>query len=244
MNIALITGGSAGLGLATARELAERNWTLILDGRNPDRLREVRSELSRRTKVTAIAGDVADAGHRRALMTALAQAGRLDLLMNNASTLGPIPLRPLVEIEPEQLHQVLAVNAIAPLELIRSALGFLLAGDGVVLNVSSDAAIEHYERWGAYGLSKAALDHASATLAAENPGLRIYSFDPGDMRTQMHQQAFLGEDISDRPDPATVVPTLLQLLGAGGAQRRASGRYRVADPGLGATDDHSATARN
>jgi NAD(P)-dependent dehydrogenase (short-subunit alcohol dehydrogenase family) len=219
---ALITGASKGLGRALARALSERGWHLILDARSSAALSAVAADLP---SVVAIRGDVSDAGHREALAAAVRAAGRLDLLVNNASDLGPSPLPALGRYPLEALRAVYETDVVAPLGLVQLLLPPLRAAGGVVLNISSDAAVEAYPGWGGYGSAKAALDQASAVLAVEEPDLRVYVVDPGDMRTDMHQAAFPGEDISDRPEPETVVPTLLRLLDA----RPASGRYRAAD---------------
>jgi len=160
-------------------------------------------------EVVTVEGDVADAAHRRALVEA--SGGRVDLLVNNASALGPSPLPALAEYPLDALEQVYRVNALAPLALVQLALPLMPAG-GRILNVSSDAAVEAYEGWGGYGSSKAALEQLSGVLAAEHPELRVYTVDPGDMRTQMQQDAFPGEDISDRPPPEQSVPGLLALI--------------------------------
>ena len=222
MPVALITGASRGLGLALARELSSQGWHLILDARGEDLLRAATASLAR---VTAIAGDVTDPGHLDALASEVRAHGRLDLLVNNASTLGGSPLPSLAEFGPVAFTRLLAVNVAAPLALTQAVLAELRAAAGMVVNVSSDAAIEAYEGWGGYGASKAALDHLSAVWAREEPTVRFLSFDPGDMRTQMHQEAFPDEDISDRPDPETVVPALLYLL----ASSAPSGRYKGSD---------------
>jgi len=219
MTIALITGGSAGLGLALVQTLATPGSTVITDARDPDRLAAVGA-----TSVVTIAGDVADSEHRAALVAEVERLGRLDLLVHNASTLGPVPLRPLREVSEQDLVHTWTVNAGAPVALTRALLPWLRASGGVLLSVSSDAAVEHYPTWGAYGASKAALDHLMLTIAAEE-GLTAYAVDPGDMRTAMHQAAFPGEDISDRPEAATVVPAFLELL----RRRPPSGRYRAAE---------------
>ncbi len=208
---ALITGASRGLGLALARALAARGWRLIIDARGAEALEAERGELARHTQVTAIAGDVTDPGHRAELAAAVAKAGGLDALVNNAGVLGPSPQPALLEYPMEVLEGVYRANAIAPLALLQ-AVQHLLKPGARVINVTSDAAVEAYEGWGGYGSSKAALEQISAVLAAENPGLRVYRVDPGDMRTQMHQDAFPGEDISDRPLPEESVPGLLELL--------------------------------
>lgn len=223
--VALITGGSAGLGLALAHGLADRGWSLVLDARGADALKEAADDLAGRTDVVPLAGDVTDAEHRADLVDAVAELGRLDLLVNNASYLGLSPLQQLAEYDLDELRRVYEVDVVAPIALTQALLPQLTAAAGVVLNISSDAAVEAYEGWGGYGSAKAALDQATAVLAAENPGLAIYAVDPGDLRTAMHQAAFPDEDISDRPEPATVVPAFLGLLDS----RPASGRYRAAE---------------
>src|SRR4051794_27076580 len=220
---ALITGASRGLGRALAAALNERGWRLVVDGRDADRLAATVAGLPRPDLVTAIPGDVADPRHRAALAEATGPA--LDLLVNNASDLGPSPLPPLARLRTDDLQAVLAVNTVAPLALVQLTLPALERASGRVLNISSDAAVEAYPGWGGYGASKAALDQLSAVLAVEHPALRVYAVDPGDMRTDMHQAAFPGEDIGDRPEPETVVPTLLRLVG----DDLPSGRYRAAD---------------
>ena len=220
--VAIVTGASRGLGLALARALAERGWRLIVDARTGDELAAAAAGLD---GATAIAGDVSDPAHRRALVAAAEEAGRLDLLVNNASTLGASPLPPLAEYPLDTLERVLRVNVLAPLALVQAALPLLARSSGRILNLSSDAAIEPYEGWGGYGASKAALDQLSNVLAAEQPELRVYAVDPGDMNTQMHQDAFPGEDISDRPPPESAVPGLLELVEGD----RPSGRYRAAE---------------
>jgi NAD(P)-dependent dehydrogenase (short-subunit alcohol dehydrogenase family) len=222
MPVALITGASAGLGLALARALAERAWTLVIDGRGAKALDRARDELAGRTEIVAIPGDVSDPAHRRALATSF---GRLDLLVNNASELGPSPLPRLAEYPLDQWDEMYRVNVLAPLALIQLALPALTEARGTVVDISSDAAVEAYQGWGGYGSAKAALDQLTAVLGAEHPELAVYSFDPGDMRTATHQRAFPGEDISDRPEPETVVPSMLGLIDA----RPVSGRYRAAD---------------
>ncbi len=208
---ALITGASRGLGLALARRLAREDWTLIIDARGAEALGATRAELAQLTRVIAIPGDVADEEHRRELAGAVRDAGGLDALINNASVLGLSPQPPLLDYPIEVLEEVYRANVIAPLALIQSVRDELKPG-ARILNVTSDAAVEPYEGWGGYGSSKAALEQISAILGAENPSLRVYRVDPGDMRTQMHQEAFPGEDISDRPLPEESVPGLLELL--------------------------------
>jgi NAD(P)-dependent dehydrogenase (short-subunit alcohol dehydrogenase family) len=208
---ALITGASRGLGLALARRLAREDWTLIIDARGAEALEATRAELAQLTRVIAIPGDVTDEEHRRALAGAAHEAGGLDALVNNASVLGPSPQPTLLDYPIEVLEEVYRANTIAPLALIQSVRNELKPG-ARILNVTSDAAVEPYEGWGGYGSTKAALEQLSAILAAENPSLRVYRVDPGDMRTQMHQEAFPGEDISDRPLPEESVTGLLELL--------------------------------
>ncbi len=209
MPAALVTGASRGLGLALARGLAARGWRLVIDARTAVDLEAARSELAARTEVAAVAGDVAEERHRRELLAAA--GGRLDALVNNASALGPSPLPRLAAYPPEALEEVYRVNALAPVRLVQMALPLLGRGARIV-NVTSDAAVEPYEGWGGYGSSKAALEQLTRVLAAEQPDLRVYAYDPGDMRTRMHQEAFPGEDISDRPPPDESVPGLLALL--------------------------------
>ena len=220
--VALVTGGSAGLGLALSRALAEQGWRVITDGRSAEKFKE--ADLPE--GVTVIVGDLTDADHRERLLAEVESAGRLDLLVHNASTLGPLPMRALAEVEIADLQHVWRTNIGGPLVLTSTLLPWLKVADGVLISISSDAAVNHYETWGLYGASKAALDHVTLTYGAET-GLRAYAVDPGDMRTAMHQDAFPGEDISDRPLPETVVPHLLALLDA----RPESGRYRAEDFG-------------
>ena len=225
MAVALITGASRGLGRALARTLAARNWALVLDARGTPDLDAVAQELAGWTRVVALAGDVADAEHRAALAAAVTELGSLDLLVNNASVLGPSPQPALADYPLDEFSRVYDVNVVAPLGLTQLLLPALTEAGGRIVNVSSDAAVEPYPGWGGYGSAKAALDQVTAVLAAERPDLRVYGFDPGDMRTDLHQQAFPGEDISDRPEPETVVPALLRLIDGD----LPSGRYRVAD---------------
>ncbi|HEY4828317.1 MAG TPA: SDR family NAD(P)-dependent oxidoreductase [Solirubrobacteraceae bacterium] len=209
MPLAIITGSSRGLGLALARALAQREWALVIDARGAQALERAARELGRMTEVVALPGDVSDDWHRGALLDAAGD--HVDLLVNNASLLGPSPQPSLGRYPLETLERVYRINVLAPLALTQLALPRMPDG-GVILNVSSDAATEPYAGWGGYGSSKAALDQLSAILAEEHPTLRIYSVDPGDMRTQMHQEAFPGEDISDIPAPETSVPGLLRLI--------------------------------
>lgn len=225
--VALVTGASEGLGRALALALARDGWALVVDARRPAPLEAVRSELATAgaPDVVAVPGDVTDPAHRDALRGAVAGLGRLDLLVHNASTLGASPQPHLEALDADVLRRVLETNLVAPQDLTRVVLPHLAAARGTVLAVSSDAAVAHYEGWGAYGASKAALDHLTQTWAAEHPEIAWYAVDPGDMRTQMHQDAFPGEDIGDRPPPEQVVPRLLALLGG----RPSSGRLRAAD---------------
>ena len=208
----MITGASKGLGRALAEALAERGWALVIDARGEGDLKDAATELSQRTEVRAIAGDVTDEEHRRQLVSAATELGRLDALVNNASLLGPSPQPALAAYPLAALDQVYRVNVFGPLALIQATLPLLSQSDGRILNVTSDAAVEGYEGWGGYGSSKAALEQLTNVLAAEHPAVRVYWVDPGDMRTQMHQDAFPGEDISDRPLPDVAIPGLLQLI--------------------------------
>lgn len=219
MHTALVTGGSAGLGLALVRALAASEVAVVTDGRSPGALARIDSP-----GVTVVPGDVADPDHRADLVGVIERLGGLDLLVHNASTLGPLPMRPLRDLGHDDLRIAWEVNVAAPLELTRALLPALRRCDGVLLSITSDAAVEHYPTWGAYAATKVALEHLTLTLASEEE-LTGYAVDPGDMRTQMQRDAFPGEDISDRPEPASVVPALLALLD----RRPASGRYRVAD---------------
>ncbi len=220
--MALVTGGSAGLGRALARALAADGWDVVTDGRSAEKFKEADLPAG----VAVVVGDLTDAEHRDRLVAEVAGRGRLDLLVHNASTLGPLPMRPLAEVDIPDLAHVWRTNVGGPLVLTSALLPWLREASGVLLSISSDAAVNHYETWGLYGASKAALDHVTLTYAAES-GLTGYAVDPGDMRTAMHQDAFPGEDISDRPLPESVVPRLLGLL----ADRPASGRYRAEDLG-------------
>jgi NAD(P)-dependent dehydrogenase (short-subunit alcohol dehydrogenase family) len=224
--VALITGASRGLGLALARGLAARGWSLIIDARSAEALSAAAAELSALTTVRAIAGDVAEPGHRAALVEAARDLGGLDALVNNAGALGPSPQPNLLDYPLDVLAQVYASNVFAPLGLIQAARDVIKAGAAIV-NVTSDAGVEGYPGWGGYGSSKAALEQLSRVLAAEQPDWRVYWTDPGDMRTQMHQDAFPGEDISDRPLPDVSVPGLIALIEGG----YPSGRYKAQSVG-------------
>jgi NAD(P)-dependent dehydrogenase (short-subunit alcohol dehydrogenase family) len=228
MRTALITGATRGLGLALARALAGRGWSLIIDGRDADRLRAVRDELARITHVAAIAGDVGDPDHRRELAVLARGHAGLHAVINNAGALGPTPLPPVLELGDDDLLDLVRTNVAAPIALLRAVRESLQPGARIV-NVTSDAAVNAYPGWGAYGASKAALEQLSSVLAAElavvRPDLRVYWVDPGDMRTDMHQAAFPGEDISDRPEPESRVRGFVRLL----EEELPSGRYRVED---------------
>jgi NAD(P)-dependent dehydrogenase (short-subunit alcohol dehydrogenase family) len=219
---AIITGASRGLGLALARRLAEDGWALIIDARGEEALEHARAALARHTRVVAIPGDVADRGHRAAISEAAHEAGGVDALVNNASILGPSPQPDLLDYPLDVLEEVYRKNVISPLALIQD-LSTELKPQARIINVTSDAAVEPYEGWGGYGSSKAALEQLSNILAAENPGLRVYRVDPGDMRTRMHQEAFPNENISDRPLPEESVPGFLELL----TDDLPSGRYEA-----------------
>ena len=213
--VAIITGASRGLGWALAVDLVRDGWAVVADARRgpfPE-------------GVHGVPGDITDADHRAALIDTATALGGIDLLVNNASTLGPSPLPRLADLPVDAIGDVFRTNAGAPLALVQLALPHLRRRAGAIVNITSDAAVEAYEGWGMYGASKAALDQLSRVLGAEEPGIRVWAFDPGDMRTQMHQDAFPGEDISDRPEPETVVPALRRLL----TERPPSGRIRAAD---------------
>ncbi len=226
MPVALVTGASRGLGRAMATSLAVDGWDLVVDGRRDRPLGEVGRALRRfGTRVETIAGDVTDADHRGALMAAADALGSLHLVVNNASALGATPLPALDRYPLDALRRIYEVNVFAPLALVQAALPRLRVGRGTIVAVSSDAAVEAYEGWGGYGSSKAALDQIHAVLAVEEPEVHVYRFDPGDMRTEMQQAAFPGEDIADRPEPESVVPVIRRLIDSGAP----SGRYRAGD---------------
>jgi NAD(P)-dependent dehydrogenase (short-subunit alcohol dehydrogenase family) len=223
MPIAIITGASRGLGFALARSLAGDGWGLVVDARGAIDLEYAADELSVHTEVVAIPGDVSDPKHREELISAAGP--RIDLLVNNASVLGPSPQPTLARYPLAELERVYRVNVLAPLALAQLVLP-RLPETGAIINVTSDAAVEAYQGWGGYGSAKAALEQLSAILAAEHPDRRIYAVDPGDMRTQMQQEAFPGEDISDRPPPEESVPGLRRLIDG----TAPSGRYRAREP--------------
>jgi NAD(P)-dependent dehydrogenase (short-subunit alcohol dehydrogenase family) len=224
MPVAVITGASQGLGLALAHTLAATGWSVVADARDAVRLDAAVADLPGGPHL-AVPGDVTDSWHRGALAASAADLGGADLLVNNASTLGASPLPRLADLEPDTYLRTFEVNVVAPIALTSLLLPQLRAREGRVLNVTSDASVEAYETWGGYGSSKAALDHATRVLAAEEPGLRVYAVDPGDLRTAMHQAAFPDDDISDRPEPASVVPRLMALV-VGDVP---GGRHRAAD---------------
>ncbi|WP_081238959.1 SDR family NAD(P)-dependent oxidoreductase [Streptomyces viridosporus] len=222
MPVAIITGASKGLGEALAGALAARGWDLVLDARGAVPLAEAAGAVSAHgTRVVALPGDVTDAGHRAELVAAAERLGGVDLLVHNASALGAEPLVRLEELSLDGLRRALEVNLVAALGLVQEALPRLRASRaGTVVAVSSDAGAEAYETWGGYGASKAALDHLAAVLAVEEPGLRVWAVDPGDMATDLYAAA-VPDDDAPRPEPARVVPAFLRLLD----ERPASGRY-------------------
>jgi NAD(P)-dependent dehydrogenase (short-subunit alcohol dehydrogenase family) len=222
MKNALVTGASRGLGLALARQLVEKGWGLVIDARGKKALEKALEELSAKTKVIAVAGDVTAESHRKKLLKAAHELGGLDALVNNASLLGPSPQPPLLQYPLDVLEHVYRANVIAPLAIVQS-LYPALRPNACIVNVTSDAGVEAYGGWGGYGSSKAALEHLSHILAEENPSLRVYWVDPGDMRTQMQQEAFPDEDISDRPLPEESVPGLMALIEG----QLPSGRYQA-----------------
>jgi NAD(P)-dependent dehydrogenase (short-subunit alcohol dehydrogenase family) len=230
MSVAIVTGASRGLGEAVASGLARAGWSLVIDARDGDALHaaaeRIRSGAPDPARVVAVTGDVTDVAHRRALTDAAVALGGIDLVVNNAGTLGTSPLPSLADYPLDDLRIAFEVNVIAPLALIQEALPFLLDSPHPrVLNVTSDAGVEAYEGWGGYGAGKAALEHLGSVLAVEFPSLTVWSVDPGDLRTVMHQAAFPGEDISDRAEPASVLPAFLELI----ESERPSGRYRAAE---------------
>jgi NAD(P)-dependent dehydrogenase (short-subunit alcohol dehydrogenase family) len=222
--VAIVTGASRGFGRAVTAALLDGGWTVVGDARNAEELRDTARTLNE-AQLIALPGDVTDASHREAVVGAATGAGPLRLLVNNASRLGSSPQPALADYPAGELYAVYNANVFAPLALIQAAMPALIDSAGAIVNLTSDAASEPYPGWGGYGSSKAALDQLSAVLAAENPAVPVYAFDPGDMRTEMHQAAFPNEDISDRAEPESVVPALLRLLDT----RPTSGRYRAAD---------------
>jgi NAD(P)-dependent dehydrogenase (short-subunit alcohol dehydrogenase family) len=230
MSVAIVTGASRGLGEALASGLAGSGWSVVIDGRDPTTLDaaadRIRSHATEGGSVVAVAGDITDADHRHALTDEAVALGGLDLLVNNAGTLGASPLPSLADYPLDELRVAFEVNVVAPLALVQDALPFLLDSPRPrLIDVTSDAGVEAYEGWGGYGAGKAALEHLGAVLAVEFPSLTVWSVDPGDLRTAMHQAAFPGEDISDRPEPSTAVPAFLELI----ESHRPSGRYRAAE---------------
>ena len=230
MSVAIVTGASRGLGQALAEGLVRAGWSVVVDGRDPTALEAstagLHPLLGSGSTVRALAGDITDAAHRRALVAAAAELGGLNLLVNNAGTLGASPLPTLGAYPLDELREALEVNVLAPLALTQAALPLLASSSHPrVINVTSDAAVEAYEGWGGYGAGKAALEHLGAVLAVENPSITVWSVDPGDLRTAMHQEAFPGEDITDRPEPASVIPAFLTLINSD----RPSGRYRASE---------------
>jgi NAD(P)-dependent dehydrogenase (short-subunit alcohol dehydrogenase family) len=243
MSVAIVTGASRGLGEALATGLARAGWSVVIDGRDVPALdaaaARIRGVAANGVTVVAVPGDVTDADHRHALTGAAFDLGGLDLVVNNAGTLGAAPLPPLGDYPLEELRVALEVNVVAPLGLIQDALPLLSdSPQPRIIDITSDAGVEAYEGWGGYGAGKAALEHLGAVLAVEQPDLTVWSVDPGDLRTAMHQAAFPGEDISDRPEPETVVPAFLDLIGS----TRPSGRYRAADLVPAGTPDSRAGA--
>jgi NAD(P)-dependent dehydrogenase (short-subunit alcohol dehydrogenase family) len=228
MSVAIITGASRGLGRALATGLVEAGWQVVGDARDAAALHRVAEGL--RGRVVAVPGDVTEAGHRADLVAAARRLGGPDLVVNNASILGPSPQPPLADYPLDVLRRVYEVNVLAPLALAQAALPALRAAGGSLVNITSDAAVQAYAGWGGYGSAKAAVEQASRILAAEEPAVRVWWVDPGDLRTDMHQEAFPGDDISDRTDPTDVVPAFLRLL----AERPPSGRVRLADLGVAA----------
>jgi len=227
MSTAIITGASRGFGRALAIELARSGWNLVIDARDGSDLEWASAAIddSGTGDVVAIPGDVTDHRHAKILVDAAIDAGGFSLLINNASMLGPSPQPPVGDYPLDVLQEVLATNLVAPLHLIQLSLPHLRAAGGTVVNITSDAAVEGYEGWGGYGSSKAALEQLSNVLAVEEQDITVYWLDPGDMNTRMHQEAFPGEDISDRPLPETRVPALIRLL----EERPPSGRYQAED---------------
>jgi NAD(P)-dependent dehydrogenase (short-subunit alcohol dehydrogenase family) len=224
--VAIITGASQGLGFELAKALASQGWSLVIDARNAAHLETAAAAVAAGradgTEIVALPGDVTDPAHRETLAKHARTIGKVRLVVNNASTLGTSPLPPLDHLSEDVLRRVFEVNVIAPLALVQTLVGDLDAG-ATIVDITSDAAVEPYPGWGGYGASKAALEHASRILAVEHPEWRVLVVDPGDMRTEMHQEAFPGEDISDRPPPSDSVPGLLALINGD----HPSGRYQA-----------------
>jgi NAD(P)-dependent dehydrogenase (short-subunit alcohol dehydrogenase family) len=226
MSVALVTGASRGFGRALAIDLAKTGWSVVIDARHGESLRKVKMLLeSMGAPVISVTGDLADPDHRSELIKSAGVLGGLDLLVNNASELGPTPLPALENYDLVDLRRVYEVNVFAPLGLVQAALPILRRSHGTIVSLSSDAAVKPYEGWGGYGPSKAALDQLHQVLAAEEPKLLVYQFDPGDMQTDMHRAASPSEDLSGLPQPEAVVPALRRLLDVGAA----SGRYLASD---------------
>ena len=221
--VAIVTGGSEGLGRALAEVLVDRGWHVVIDGRRVELLAIAATTLG--PNVTAVVGDISDPEHRHELVATARATGPISLLVNNAGTLGPSPLPAVTDLDDAALTAILRANVVAPAQLIGLTIDELRSNAGTVVNITSDAAVEAYEGWGGYGASKAALDHLGAVLAVEEPTVRVLRVDPGDLRTAMHQAAFPGEDISDRPLPSAVAPTIVDLV----ESDRPSGRYRAGD---------------
>jgi NAD(P)-dependent dehydrogenase (short-subunit alcohol dehydrogenase family) len=224
--IAIVTGASRGLGFALAEGLVDTGWRVVVDGRDAAAVQAAAQLLG--PSAVAVPGDVTDPAHRAALVAAADALGGADLVVNNAGVLGPSPQPPLADYPLDELYRVYEVNVVAPLALVQAVLPGLRVRGGTIVNVTSDAAVEPYEGWGGYGSAKAAIEQVSRILAAEEPAVRVWWVDPGDLRTRMHQEAFPGEDISDRPEPASVVPAFLRLLKA----RPTSGRIRLAEQAI------------
>jgi NAD(P)-dependent dehydrogenase (short-subunit alcohol dehydrogenase family) len=226
MSVALVTGASRGFGRALARQLAADGWSLVVDARGAEALVDAAAELAAAgIEVRAISGDVRDPDHRRALVDGAEELGGLELLVSNAGALGPSPPPSVEGLEVGELAELFEVNVLAPLALLQLALPLLRRSNGTAVAVTSDAAVEAYEGWGGYGATKAALEQLHHVLESEESQLRVIRFDPGDMRTRMHQEAFPGEDISDRPEPDLAAGVLRRLLDSDAG----SGRYRAAD---------------
>lgn len=225
--VAIVTGVTKGFGKEVARELLATGWAVVGDGRDPEAIQSIITELQGTGPAfTGIAGTITDESHLKDLVDAAAELGSLQLLVNNAGTLGPSPLPSVLEVDPDALLEIFRVNVVAAVRLLQVAMRQIPQGqDAAIVNVSSDAAVGFYEGWGPYGSSKAALEHLSKVFIAEVPSVRMYVLDPGDMRTDMHQAAFVGEDISDRPLPAAKVPALMKLVDG----QLPSGRYAAAD---------------